>query len=119
MTDIVGIQFLSALPPDLRPPWSARMSQLLRESGRLICVEFPSNKDPKLGGPPYALPAPVYVEHLSHPGEDVPYDEKTGHVILGGIKADSVRALKRIAHFEPARTHEIGKGQDRVSVWRH
>ena len=95
------------------------MSQLLAFEGRLICVEFPSKKDPKLGGPPFALPAPVYVEHLSHPGKAIPYDEETGYIKEGVSGPNSAAGLKRIAHWEPARTHEIGKGQDWVSVWQH
>lgn len=94
------------------------MSQLLAFEGNLICIEFPSKKDPKIGGPPYALPAPVYVEHLAHPGKELPYDEGTGHII-GVSGPNSAAALNRVAHWQPARTHEIGKGQDWVSVWRH
>ena len=95
------------------------MSQLLAVDGHLICVEFPSNKDPKIGGPPYALPAPVYVEHLAYPGKGLPYDEETGHIKEGISGPKRTTALNRIAHWQPARTHEIGKGQDWVSIWRH
>ena len=100
------------------------MSQLLSEIGHLICIEFPSTKDPRLGGPPYSLPPPVYIEHLSHPGEELPYDRETGHVVQGSSKTDTAAALKRIAHWQPARTHEIGKGPDGkvtdwVSLWQH
>ena len=111
-------QFLSALSPSARPGWALRMSQILAYDGRLICVEFPSAKDPKIGGPPYALPPPVYVEHLAHPGKELLYDEATGH-IKEASKSNDPAALVRIAHWQPARTHEIGKGQDWVSVWRH
>ena len=112
-------QFLCALPPSFRPDWALRVSQLLAFEGRLICVEFPSKKDPKIGGPPFAMPAPVYVEHLAHPGKAIPYDEETGHIKVGVSGPDSPAGLKRIGHWEPARTHEIGKGQDMVSVWQH
>lgn len=115
---------MSALPEKTRPAWALRMSQLLSETGHLICVEFPSTKDPKLGGPPYALPSPVYFEHLSHPGEKLSYDSETGHVVPGSSKADNATALKRVAHWQPARTHDIGKGADGkvndwISVWQH
>ena len=112
-------QFLSALPPSFRPRWALRMSSLLTRDGNLICIEFPSAKDPKLGGPPYALPSSVYVEHLAHPGEELLYNEDTGHVKEGVSHASNSVALHRIAHWRPARTHEIGKGQDWVSIWRH
>ena len=95
------------------------MSRLLADGGHLICVEFPSNKDPKIGGPPYALPPPVYVEHLGHPGEELPYSSETGHVVEGSSRVKNAAALKRIAHWQPTRTHEIGKGQDWVSIWQH
>lgn len=94
------------------------MSQLLAYDGNLICIEFPSAKDPKIGGPPYALPPPVYVEHLAHPGNKLTYDDESGHVKEGVYGPNSPAALIRIAHWRPARTHEIGKGQDWVSVWR-
>lgn len=95
------------------------MSQLLAYDGKLICIEFPSAKDPKIGGPPYALPPPVYVEHLAHPGKEIPYDEHHGHVIEGVSGPSSPAALIRTAHWQPARTHEIGKGQDWISIWGH
>ena len=100
------------------------MSQLLSKVGHLICIEFPSTKDPKIGGPPYALPPQVYVEHLSHPGEELPYDRETGRVVQRSTKANSNAALIRTAHWQPARTHEIGKSPDGkvtdwISLWQH
>ncbi len=114
------MQFLSALPPGLRPQWALRHSQLLARApfGNLICIEFPTNKDPKTGGPPYALPPKVYFEHLSHPGTHILYDE-AGHVKEGTLGEPSVEGLDRIAHWQPERTHAIGKGTDWVSIWRH
>ena len=94
------------------------MAQLLAFKGNLICIEFPSAKDPLAGGPPFALPPQVYTEHLAHPGKELPYDE-TGHVKEGVSGPNSPVALTRVAHWQPERTHEIGKGQDWVSVWRY
>lgn len=111
-------QFLSALPPSLRPAWSLRMSQLLSPTGRLICLEFPTYKPPSTGGPPWALPPVVYEEHLTQPGEDVPYDAE-GNVQVVEPKKENKHTLARIAHWQPERTHEVGKGTDWVSVWRH
>lgn len=102
----------------MRPFWALRMAEILGTEGCLICVEFPSAKDPKLGGPPYALSPPVYLQHLGHPGEDIPYGED-GHVLENTSSLANTRALRRIAHWQPERTHEIGKGQDWVSVWKH
>lgn len=106
--------------PALRPMWALRVFQLLAgpPSGNLICIEFPTYKDPKTGGPPYALPPKVYVEHLSHPGTDIPYDEG-GHVKEGTLGEPSDEGLERIAHWQPERTHAIGKGTDWVGIWRH
>lgn len=95
------------------------MAQLLSSDGNLICIEFPSAKDPKLRGPPYALPPPVYSEHLAHPGKKLPYDEESGHIKEGISGPHSHSSLTRAAHWQPKRTHEIGKGQDWVSIWRH
>ena len=94
------------------------MSRLLAAEGRLICIEFPSAKDPKIGGPPYALPSTVYVHHLGHPGKEVRYDED-GHIQQDIEGRTDPAGLTRVAHWQPERTHEIGKGQDWVSIWRH
>lgn len=94
------------------------MKQLLGDVGFLICIEFPTYKAPSTGGPPYGLPPQVYVEHLHHPGKDIPYDGQ-GHVEVGAIEDEDPEALERIAHYQPKRTHEVGKGTDWVSIWRH
>ena len=93
------------------------MSELLAGDGRLLCLEFPSAKDPKLGGPPFAVPNTVYETHLSHPGEEIPYRED-------GLIEDNTElplnpsGFTRVARWQPERTHEIGKGQDWISVWK-
>lgn len=110
-------QFLCALPPDSRGVWALRMSQLLAAEGSLVCIEFPSAKDPSLGGPPFALPPAVYVEHLAHPGKEIPYDD-AGRVIGQELPIDPL-GLRRMVHYHPQRTHEIGNGTDFVSIWRH
>lgn len=113
-------QFLSALPPSLRPAWSLRHCQLLSKTppGSLICVEFPTAKSPATGGPPYGLPPKVYLGHLSRPGEQLPYDEDD-NLLEDEIKGPSSTGLERVAHWQPERTHEIGKGSDWVSIWKH
>lgn len=120
MTDLTGLQFFCALNPAMRPAWAQRMSQLLskKPSGCLICLEFPTYKDPSTGGPPYGLTSQTYVEHLSHPGEEIPYDE-SGHIVAGARGQPSAKGLERVDHWQPERTHEIGKGTDWISVWRH
>lgn len=95
------------------------MSQLLAPApaGNLICLEFPTYKDPALGGPPFALSPAVYVEHLSHPGEELPYDDK-GYVKQNPLRRASPGALERVAHWQPERTHEVGQGTDWASSVR-
>lgn len=111
------IKFLSALPRSMRPAWAKQMRSLLSPNGHLICVEFPTYKDPASGGPPWALPPDVYVAHLGHPGEDIPYDE-SGKVKIDESKPVSSGGFTRAAHWQPERTHEVGKGTDWVSIWR-
>jgi hypothetical protein len=108
----------------LRPKWALRQTQLLAPSpsGNLICLEFPRHKDPQAAGPPYASPSEAYIAHLSHPGEDVPYDAK-GAVKYNPLQPTSPGGLERVAYWQPERTHEVGQGEngaihDRVSIWR-
>ena len=103
----------------MRPAWALRMSQLLAEEGigKLICLEFPTYKDPLTGGPPYGLTPMTYIEHLSHPGKEVPYDN-AGHVKEGRSQDCAAESFERIGHWQPERTHAIGKGTDWVSIWR-
>ncbi|KAI9656552.1 MAG: hypothetical protein M1821_004759 [Bathelium mastoideum] len=116
---IYDYTFLSALTPLLRPKWAQRMSRLLAPSPAvLVCLEFPTYKDPSTGGPPYALPSVVYLQHLSRPGEDIPYD-KDGHIIEQPPSDTNGETLVRIAHWKAERTHQIGAGTDHVSIWRH
>lgn len=92
------------------------MSQLLAPApaGNLICLEFPTYKDPSLGGPPFAVSPAVYVEHLSHPGEELPYDDK-GHIKQNPLRRAGPGGLERVTHWQPERTHEIGRGSDWAS----
>lgn len=86
-------------------------------SSCLVCVEFPTTKPPSTKGPPFGLPEKVYVEHLGHPGQKLPYDEED-NLLDDQIQSSPKTGLERIARWQPERTHEIGKGTDWVSVWR-
>jgi hypothetical protein len=94
------------------------MAELLSDNGRLICLEFPSYKDPSSGGPPWGLSPEVYEQLFLRPGDLIKYDDK-GYVIKDESRMASSTALTRIAHWQPERTHEVGKGTDWVSIWRH
>ncbi|EUC44824.1 hypothetical protein COCMIDRAFT_97145 [Bipolaris oryzae ATCC 44560] len=121
--------FLCALPPSLRPKWASRMTELLRQSssnntgtgGVLICLEFPTHKPVKSGGPPWSLPPLVHTELLKQPGRGILYDDQG--VVTKTEREETDNALVKIAHFTPRRTHEIGVIQglvrDCVSMWRH
>ncbi|KAK2739852.1 hypothetical protein FQN57_006428 [Myotisia sp. PD_48] len=120
---IYDYTFFCALHPSLRPKWALRHSQLLAPRGNLICLEFPTTKNPGDGGPPYCSTPAAYVEHLSHPGEDVPYDEK-GYVKPNPLREISSDGLERVEHWQPEQTNNIGKDRngnvlDWVSIWRH
>ena len=94
------------------------MSSLLSPTGRLICLEFPTYKPPSTGGPPWALPPVVYEEILTRPGEEIQYN-KEGNVVVQTLVKDNAKALVRIAHWQPERTHKVGKGTDWVGIWKH
>ncbi|KAJ5532654.1 hypothetical protein N7494_009206 [Penicillium frequentans] len=121
---IYDYTFFCALSPALRPKWALRHTQLLAPSpkGNLICLEFPRHKNPLAAGPPFPVSSEAYMEHLSHPGEDIPYDAK-GLVKQDPLRAPSKSGLERVAYWQPERTHEKGQGEngvihDRVSIWR-
>ncbi|WEW60429.1 S-adenosylmethionine-dependent methyltransferase [Emydomyces testavorans] len=121
---IYDYTFFCALNPTLRPQWALRNARLLAPSprGNLICLEFPTTKDPATSGPPFASTPAMYMEHLSHPGENVPYDD-AGHIKTNPLQRPSEDGLERVAHWQPERTHEVGLDDDGnvmdwVSIWR-
>lgn len=96
-----------------------RMSQLLGPAphSNLICIEFPTYKPPSTGGPPFGSPPEAYMAHLSHPGEQIDGLDNT-------LDQSPEDALVRVAHWQPKRTHEVGKDdngnvRDFVAIWRH
>ncbi|KAK4627241.1 putative thiol methyltransferase 2 [Fulvia fulva] len=115
---IFDYTFLCALPPDLRPRWAKRMSQLLGPTGNLICLEWPLGKDPKQGGPPHGVTPELFEQLLRRPGEQVKYDE-AGVVVQDQSNGQSDAALVKVERFLPSRTHESTKGNDHVSIWQH
>ena len=117
-TELTTPKFLCAMPPTIRPSWSKRMSELLAQTGTLICLEFPTYKDPKTGGPPWGLTPETYEMLLPYPGEEPEYDDK-GYVVKREGRAENPRGLRRVAHWKAERTHPIGQGNDCVSLWQH
>jgi methyl halide transferase len=94
------------------------MSDLLVKTGTLVCLEFPSYKDPLIQGPPWGVREDVYVQHLSNPGEAVEYGED-GFIIAHQTQRHSNAGLVRKARWMPERTHDVGKGTDFISLWAH
>uniref|UniRef100_A0A8H7TQQ6 Thiol methyltransferase n=1 Tax=Bionectria ochroleuca TaxID=29856 RepID=A0A8H7TQQ6_BIOOC len=121
---IYDYTFFCALNPELRPKWALRHTELLASlpAGNLICLESPRHKDPLAPGPPFASPSEAYMEHLSHPGEKISYNDK-GFVDADPLREPSKAGLGRVAYWQPERTHTVGKDNngvihDRVSIWR-
>ena len=100
----------------MRSAWAKRLVQLLAPKGKLVCLEFPTYKDPLTGGPPWGTPSRAYEAYLGRPGEEIALGAD-GHVVDSQTKSE--KGLVRAAHFSPARTHQIGQGTDMVSIWTH
>ncbi|OAA42187.1 Thiopurine S-methyltransferase [Metarhizium rileyi] len=103
--------FLSTIPPNLRPRWASRMAQLLRPSGRLVCLESPSRKPLSEQGAPWGLRPEIYEALLSAPGKDVAYNSDGSLVETTAAKPDA-NALHRLSIIRPQRTPG-----DFISVW--
>ena len=93
------------------------MSELLAPGGTLICLEFPTYKDPSTGGPPWGLTSGTYEMLLPFPGEEPEYDSK-GYVVKQEGRSPNAKGLVRRAHWKAERTHPIGQGTDHVSLWQ-
>ncbi len=122
---MLTIQFFCAMEPAMRPAWAKRMSELLRQSpqANLICLEFPVTKPLKAGGPPYGVRSKFYLEHLSHPGEELKYDAE-GDIKMNPLAPASPGGFEKVGYWHPADTHKVGKDadgnvEDWISVWRH
>ncbi|KAI9740845.1 MAG: hypothetical protein M1818_004450 [Claussenomyces sp. TS43310] len=114
--------FLSALPVSMRAAWSKRYSELLEPTGRVICLEWPSVKPAKTGGPPWSLPPKVYLSHLPRPGQELPYDEDD--LLENELGPEPDDGLECIWRIQPTKTHAAGVGKDGkvtdwLSIWRH
>ncbi|KAF2970244.1 hypothetical protein GQX73_g3305 [Xylaria multiplex] len=119
---IFDYTFFCALPPPLRPAWAKKMKTLLSPGGRLVCLEFPSDKKPSEPGPPWAAPPGEYLAYLSNPGAQ-PRTDEYGGVIAEEMESLAPGGLKRLVHIKPGRTHasgmQDGRVQDYISVWAH
>lgn len=97
------------------------MVDLLAHNGRLICLEFPTDKPMSEKGPPWGLSPELYEVLLSAPGEDVAYNSD-GTVVETASPKPRVDALHRLSLTKPPRTHPAGTAEDGsvkdfISVW--
>lgn len=99
------------------------MTDLLAQSGRLVCLEWPLHKDPSVGGPPWGLSESAYLAHLARPGVGLDYGED-GRLKEQPDGAGNGTGLKQLARVKPNRTHKAGYDEegrviDYISVWGH
>ncbi|KHN96672.1 Thiopurine S-methyltransferase [Metarhizium album ARSEF 1941] len=118
---IYDYMFLCILPPEARPKWARRMSQLLQPAGHLVCLECPSGKALSEGGPPWGVRPETYEALLGAPGKDISYDADGSPVVATAAKPDA-NALHRSGLIRPAKTHPAGTNADGtvsdfISVW--
>jgi len=118
--------FCCAFPPDVRPKWATRVRDLVKQDGgRLVCCEFPTYKDPKTGGPPWALYPEMYLALLGRPGNALTYDSD-GRVLLDEMDKKKLEAgealsedgMARMTHWQPKKTHKIGENTDWIGIWQ-
>ncbi|KAL8418883.1 hypothetical protein RB594_002185 [Gaeumannomyces avenae] len=126
---IFDYTFFCALPVSARPAWAGRLTQLLAPGGRVVCLQWPTEKPWSTGGPPWGVRPEHHVAHLARPGEDVGYDDEGR--IAGGEEAAAAAAaarsaagLRRLELIVPRRTHqagvlEDGTVRDRIAVFSH
>ena len=113
------MQFFCAIHPSMRPQWASRYQQLTshHSESRLVCLEFPTYKEPSTGGPPFGVASSVYEAHLCHPGAEQPYDDH-GNILVEKVEPVKQIGFRRIAHWQANRTHDVGKNTDWVSIWK-
>lgn len=110
--------------PSKRARWAERVRDLLvRPSGRLVCLEFPTKMTSELG-PPYCASFWHYQLHLSYPGNErvVNYETKVIDT-SSNVTSSSGSGLTMLARFPPPFTHngadsENGpRGRGWISIW--
>ncbi|KAJ5579967.1 uncharacterized protein N7459_005952 [Penicillium hispanicum] len=113
---IYDYTFLCALHPEQRKSWAKSMARAVKPGGLLICLEFPMYKSPRLPGPPWGLKG-VHWNLLSQGLDGV----VVGDVGDDGKEKDAEERedgeFRRILYMKPARSYEVAKGTDMLSVY--
>lgn len=115
---IYDYTFLCALLPSMRVDCARRVSELLAPGGILVCLEFPLYKDVDAQGPPWGLKG-VYWDLLAEGGNGIVGEHrgKEEEGVTGKGRGGSGVHMRRMLHYQPERTFEVGKGTDMISVW--
>lgn len=92
------------------------MARILKPGGVLICLEFPLYKDPKLLGPPWGLKG-VHWDLLSQGGYGVVLGEVGDEGKEKNVTGSGMGNFRRELYFKPARSYDIAKGTDMISVY--
>jgi len=84
--------FFCAFPPEMRPAWGKRMTELVKPGGHLIALAYPIDGD-RQGGPAYSVSVEAYDESLG----------------LGWTK---------VLECVPTKMSEGHEGREKVVVWK-
>lgn len=92
------------------------MARVLKPGGLLICLEFPMYKDPQAPGPPWGLKG-VHWDVLSLGGSGVITGEVGDDGKEKAVTVPEQGDFRRVLYIKPARSYEVAKGTDMVSVY--
>ncbi|KAI0146201.1 S-adenosyl-L-methionine-dependent methyltransferase [Xylariaceae sp. FL1272] len=119
---IFDYTFFCALHPSMRAAWASVMKSLLNPGGRLVCLEFPTDKPHNAPGPPWPSNPTEYQAYLMFPGTE-PLRDEQGKIPLSYVHQSAAASFMRMYHWKPERTHAAGtkdgRVQDFISVWAH
>jgi hypothetical protein len=92
------------------------MARVTKPGGLLICLEFPLYKDPKLPGPPWGLKG-VHWNLLAEGGDGIITEEVGDDGKERKLASSEIGDFRRVLYVKPARSYEVAKGTDMVSVY--
>lgn len=92
------------------------MARVLKPNGLLICLEFPTYKDPQLPGPPWGLKG-VHWNLLALGGTGIITGEVGDDGKEKGVDGSEAGNFWRVLYVKPERSYEVAKGTDMLSVY--